>query len=96
MARSPITVLIIICFLVLLFAYPTFAQVPEWRTSLSDDTISSIALSSNGDYVVIGSTKGEVHLFTRKGTEVRNFHILVSGRHTHIVHAESTSGGLLE
>ena len=70
MARSPITVLIIICFLVLLFAYPTFAQVPEWRTSLSDDTISSIALSSNGDYVVIGSTKGEVHLFTRKGTEV--------------------------
>lgn len=69
MALSPITALIIFGFLFLSLTQPAAAQVPEWRMSLPDDAISNIALSSNGDYVVIGSTKGEVHLFTHTGSE---------------------------
>jgi len=70
MALSHITALIIFGFLFFSLAQPAVAQVPEWRMSLPDDAISNIALSSNGDYVVIGSTKGEVHLFTRTGSEL--------------------------
>ena len=70
MTISPSMILIIVGFLILSLAPPAGAQVPEWRISLSNDSISSIALSSTGDHIVIGSSKGEVHLFSQNGTDV--------------------------
>jgi hypothetical protein len=70
MTLSPLTTLILCCTLVFLFTQPVVAQVPEWRESLPNDTISSISLSTNGDHIVFGGSKGGVYLLSRNGSEV--------------------------